>query len=169
MNWRRRVDQLEKSGKILCDLFEDVDEAEIRWKPTPERWSMLEVLVHLWEEEPEDFRRRVALTLEDPAQAWPTIDPEGWVAGRRYNQRDPAEALAGFARERASSLTWLRGLEEPDWEGKHHHSELGDLRAGDLFAAWVAHDFLHIRQISTLRVEYLARSMAPYSIRYAAP
>ncbi len=169
MEWRRLVDQLEASGKTLADLFVDVDDGELRWRPSPERWSMLEVLVHLWDEEKEDFRPRLASTLEDPARDWPPIDPEGWVRERRYYRRDLAEALDGFRAERAASLAWLRSLESPDWDSAHEHGDLGVLRAGDLLAAWTAHDVLHIRQVANLRIEYLGVKTAPYSSRYAMP
>lgn len=174
MDWRRLADQLETSGGVLVDLFADADDAEVRWKPAPERWSMLEVLAHLWDEEKDDFRRRLTLTLEDPGREWPPIDPQRWVRERRYNERDLAEALAGFRRERAASLSWLRGLSqtglaEPAWDRQHEHASVGSLRAGDLLASWVAHDYLHLRQIATLRIEYLAVKAAPYSTRYATP
>ncbi len=169
MEWQRLVNQLETSGRILADIFIDTGDDELRWKPSPERWSMLEVLVHLWDEEKDDFRHRLALTLEDPLQEWSPIDPEGWVDERRYNQRDPAAALAGFRQERAASLEWLRGLDHPAWGHGHEHPQLGVMRAGDLMASWTAHDYLHIRQISNLRIEYLAVKAAPYSTRYAMP
>ena len=69
MDWQRRIDQLERSGRILLQLFEDVEEPELRWKPSPERWSLLEVMVHLWDEEKEDFRYRLFRTLEDWGEA----------------------------------------------------------------------------------------------------
>jgi len=169
MDWRRLTDQLETSGGILLDLYQGVSDAEARWKPAPERWSMLEVLVHLWDEEQDDFRRRISSTLEDPAREWPPIDPEGWVVERRYNERALAEALAGFRQERAASIEWLCGLADPDWDRAHEHPSLGRLRAGDLLAAWAAHDDLHIRQIAQLRAEYLEVQAAPYSTRYALP
>lgn len=169
MDWQRLANQLETSGGILSDLFTDVDDDEVRWKPAPERWSMLEVLGHLWDEEKDDFRRRLALTLQDPAGEWPPIDPEGWARERRYNERDLPESLAGFRQERAASLTWLRGLGEPAWDRGHEHAALGVLRAGDLLASWTAHDYLHIRQITNLRLEYLKVKAAPYSTRYAMP
>lgn len=169
MDWQRRIDQLERSGRILLQLFEDVEEPELRWKPSPERWSLLEVMVHLWDEEKEDFRYRLFRTLEDPKQAWPSIDPEGWPVERRYNEADLTEALAGFSAERATSISALRALQDPDWKLSYEHPEMGTIRAGDLLAAWVAHDQLHIRQVANLRVEYLATSMAPYLIFYAHP
>ena len=169
MEWRRLADRLQTSGNILLELFAGVGDAEAQWRPAPDRWSMLEVLVHLGDEEREDFRPRISSILEDPAREWPPIDPEGWVVERRYNERDLAEALDGFRQERAASLEWLRGLGEPDWDRAHEHPSMGVLRAGDLLAAWAAHDDLHIRQIAQLRVEYLDVRLAPYSTRYAMP
>ncbi len=169
MDGRRCADQLETTGGVLANLYTGVDDDELRWKPAPQRWSMLEVLVHMWDEEKDDFRHRLSLTLEDPRREWPPIDPEGWVDERRYNDRDVAEALAGFRRERAASVAWLRGLAEPDWGRAHEHPAMGVLRAGDLLAAWTAHDLLHIRQIANLRLEYLGVTSAPYSARYAMP
>ena len=161
--------QLETSGRILAAFFTDAEDDEVRWKPAPERWSMLEVLCHLRDEEKDDFRRRLSLTLEDPTRDWPPIDPEGWARERRYNERDLAESLAGFERERSASLAWLRSLDEPSWDRDHEHPALGVLRAGDLLASWAAHDVLHIRQITNLRIAYLKLQAAPYSTRYAMP
>jgi hypothetical protein len=42
-------------------------------------------------------------------------------------------------------------------------SYLPHTRAGDMFAAWVAHDLLYLRQLWT----YLSRQMTGYSTRYA--
>ncbi len=169
MEWQRLVNQLETGCVILSDLFIDVDDAEARWQPAPERWSMLEVLCHLWDEEKHDFRHRLSLTLRDPTQEWQPIDPEGWVRERRYNERDLAESLAGFRQERVASLAWLRDLDQPAWDRGHEHASLGVLRAGDLLASWAAHDHLHVRQISNLRIDYLKVKAAPYSTRYAMP
>jgi len=41
------------------------------WKPAPGKWSILEVVNHLYDEEREDFRQRLELVLKDPALAWP--------------------------------------------------------------------------------------------------
>jgi hypothetical protein len=51
----------------------------------------------------------------------------------------------------------------------HQHPGLGALRAGDLLAAWCAHDLLHLRQLANVRLALLEQDAAPYSLRYAAP
>ncbi len=160
--------ELESSFAVLEAQFRGVELELLRFKPAPETWSMLEVLVHLWEEEHLDFRPRLASTLEDPERQWVTIDPEGWVAQRRYNERHPAEALEGFRTERATSLAWLRGLEAPAWDHVYSHP-MGKIRAGDLMVSWLVHDHIHTRQVANLRCLWLPRHAEPYSTRYAMP
>jgi len=47
--------------------------------------------------------------------------------------------------------------------------KIGKLHAGDMLAAWLAHDFMHMRQIVNLHLEYHIREAQPFSIKYAAP
>jgi len=164
-----QIRALAASGHALCDLYTDVSVEQSRWRPAAEKWSLLEILCHLGDEEREDFRQRVRLTLEDPSVDWPPIAPQGWVNVRSYNERDLAGALADFERERVASLDWLRGLEAPSWENARRHPVAGSLRAGDLLASWVAHDLLHMRQIVSTRLAYLNEKAAPYSTAYALP
>jgi hypothetical protein len=63
----------------------------------------------------------------------------------------------------------LRSLAAPDWQAARTHPVAGTLHAGDLMAAWVAHDLLHIRQIAELPHAYLAVVAAPYRTEYAGP
>jgi hypothetical protein len=133
---------------------------EATWKPPSGAWSILEIVCHLGDEEVDDFRTRLRLTLEDPSQDWPKIDPEGWARERRYNERDLGESLERFARERAASVAWLRSLRDVDWSRAATHPRLGSLRAGDLMASWAAHDALHLRQIAK-RLHELAAADAP--------
>jgi hypothetical protein len=154
------------NAQRVRSLVRDVSDEQARWKPDAGSWSVLEVVSHLYDEEREDFRVRLDVILHRPDDAWPPIDPEGWVTARRYNEGDPATVLDGFLREREASLAWLCSLEEPDWE-KAYKAPFGSIRAGDMFAAWVAHDLLHLRQLVELHWAYLNRQMTGYSTRYA--
>lgn len=58
-------------------LLAGVSPDQARWKPDPLQWSILEVVNHLADEEVEDFRQRLELTLRDPKAEWPPIDPQG--------------------------------------------------------------------------------------------
>jgi hypothetical protein len=129
----------------------------------------LEVINHLYDEEQEDFRPRLDLLLHQPGQAWPAIDPAGWVIGRQYNQRDIETSLHNFLKARQESISWLKNLSSPDWQSAYEHPSIGHISAGDIFASWLAHDFLHMRQLAELHWTYVSFLAQPYAVDYAGP
>lgn len=143
---------------------------QAHWRPAPGKWSVLGVVCHLLDEEREDFRLRLDLLLHHPGEAWPPIRPEAWPTERNYEARELGPTLAAFLGERAQSLAWLRGLcgvPESDWTRPYQHPKEGPLTAGDLLTSWVAHDLLHLRQLTRLHYEYVTRLAQPHSPRYA--
>jgi hypothetical protein len=44
---------------------------------------------------------------------------------------------------------------------------LGPIRAGDLLAAWAAHDAAHLRQIASRLIDLAKRDAGEYHISYA--
>jgi hypothetical protein len=161
------IESLRRFGVILPQLVADVSSDDARWRPVDGSWSILEVVSHLCDEEEYDFRARVRSTLETPERPWDPIDPPGWAVERRYNERELATEAARFQQLRASSVTWLRSLDNPDWSRTHLHPKFGPLNAGELFAAWVAHDQLHLRQIAKRQFQMIQRDAEPYSTHYA--
>lgn len=164
------VARLGANAAVIRSLASEVSDKQARWRPGEGKWSILEVVNHLYDEERDDFRTRLRLTLEDPTQDWPPIDPERWAVEREYNKRDPAESLARFLDEREMSIEWLRGLESPDWRAAHVHPQAGSMTAGKILLNWLAHDLLHIRQLTRLHFEYVQREaleLGPLGLRYA--
>ncbi len=48
--------QLARQAEAIHALVQDVSDDQARWKPSPDDWSILEVIHHLYDEEIEDFR-----------------------------------------------------------------------------------------------------------------
>jgi len=160
------IQNLETSAAAVHALAGNVSAEQARWKPDPAAWSMLEVICHLLDEEREDFRAHLQGALQQPVPAWSEIAPQRWVVERRYNERELTPTLEQFRAERAASLGWLRSLAAPDWQAGYA-LDWGRLSAGDLLAAWVAHDLLHLRQLVELRYAWLAQAACPFDPRYA--
>ncbi len=120
---------------------------------------------HLAYEEEHDFRARLDLVLHSPQQALAPGDPARGVT-EQGRQRGLDLACEGFLEARQESLTWLRTLQSPDWD-QAVEEPFGFLRAGDILAAWAAHDLLHLRQLIELRYHYLAQRVKPYGVAYA--
>lgn len=143
-----------------------IGDDEAAYRPDPEAWSVLDVLGHLVNEESADFRARMRATLKDPEGPWPRLDPHAAVAAARRDVRSARSLVERFREERAVSLAWLATLDTPDL-GRAHVAEGRRLRAGDLLAAWVAHDLVHLRQLTAVRLAWWARRAAPYELAYA--
>jgi hypothetical protein len=161
------ITRLSHTAETIQSLVHHVGREQAVWKPSTNEWSILEVVNHLADEENEDFRKRFDLTLNTSDALWPGIDPPRWARDRSYNTRDLAASLERFLLERDKSITWLKGLSAPDLERTHVQPPLGSIRAGDLLASWVAHDLLHIRQLTRLHYGWLERTLAPYDVSYA--
>jgi len=162
------INRFSKNLEVFAGLLSGVSLEQARWKPSPDKWSMLEVVNHLYDEEREDFRQRIKLVLADPTQIWPPIDPRNWVTARGYNDKELDTSLKNFFSEREQSLLWLTGLSKPNWQNSNTGPN-GTLRAGDLLASWLAHDFLHIRQLTRLHWQYLSITVEPYQTAYGGP
>jgi hypothetical protein len=168
MNLDYLTAQMANHAETIQALVQGLSVEQARWRPGPDCWSILEVINHLHDEEIEDFRTHLDIVLHHPSQPWPGIDPEGWVTERQYNQRDVRESLGDFLNARGESLVWLRGLSSPNWQATYE-APFGQITAGDLFASWVAHDLLHIRQLVELHWAYTTLLVSPHRVDYAGP
>ncbi len=158
--------ELVDSTNMISALLAGITEEEARVKPNPESWSILETLCHLYDEEREDFREHLDFILHRQNEQWHRIDTEGWVKSRKYNQQDFRAIKEKFFAERGKSLDWLKGLSDADWDASYT-TEFRTMSAGDMFASWVAHDNLALRQFVELRRARLEHITQPYNIAYA--
>jgi hypothetical protein len=152
--------------RVIRNLVDGVDPALLRAREGENRWSPLEILAHLLDEEREDFRPRAqAAAAGRPIERG--IAPEKWAIERSYNDMDPEHVLGDFESERARSCRWLADLDVERLEAALEHPELGRMRCGDFVAAWRMHDLLHLRQLSTALAVLTARSLPGWRLDYA--
>ena len=152
------ISELKRNKEVFKQLLTGTSTEIYTWKHAPDKWCMLEMLCHLVDEEIEDFRARVQHVLTSPDKEAKSIDPQGWVSERRYMEQDFDTVLSRFLDERQRSIDWLQSLDNPQWNNTYNHPKLGGLTAKMFFTNWLAHDYLHIRQIVKLRYDYLSHS-----------
>lgn len=161
------IDQLQQNAQRIAALLENTKREEHIWKPSQDKWCLLEVICHLYDEEELDFKTRLNHVLTTPELPLPSsIDPVAWVTDKKYIEQDFDGKLTGFLEKRKKSVTWLRSLENPNWKNAYQHPKFGPLSAKMFLVNWVAHDYLHIRQITRLKYEYL-KELSHQSLLYA--
>jgi len=150
------VEQLNQNKTLLYNILRDVDNAMIVWKKTPDKWCLLEIVCHLYDEERDDFRFRTQWVLKRPNEVPPPFNPIDWISEHSYLQQDYSKMLNQFIKEREQSIKWLRSLKNPKWDNSFEHPKLGAMTAKYFLNNWLAHDYLHLRQITKLKFDYFS-------------
>lgn len=166
MNHLEIAGQLENNRETFRSLFEGRSREQQSWSADPGQWSLHGILCHLADEELLDFRLRCEHILTTPELEWPATDPVGWIETHDYGSKEYDTVLAELLAERDRTVAWLRGLENPNWENAYQHPSFGPVSAKLILDNWLAHDYLHIRQIIKVNYLYL-RSQSDVDFRYA--
>lgn len=144
-----------RNKETFDSIFRNVPEDLITWKQNPEKWCPLEIICHLYDEECEDFKVRIKHVFESPDLQPPPVNPTKWVSERKYMNQDYYSKLNAFFKERDRSINWLKNLENPPWNNAYIHPKFGAMSAYYFLSNWLAHDYLHIKQMIRLNFDYL--------------
>ncbi|MBL0340366.1 MAG: DinB family protein [Bacteroidetes bacterium] len=149
------IKEFEINDAVFKQLLSQLSSKEYLWREHEGKWNLLEVVCHLYDEERDDFKTRFKSVLDDPDKPFPPIDPVGWVTDRNYSEQDFNTMVAKFLLERKASIAWLQSLENPPLENSYMHPKLGPMSGRFILSNWLAHDYLHIRQILRIKYNYL--------------
>ncbi len=166
MKTSHAIAELTRNQSVFSTLLNGISEDEYLWKPGKDKWCLLEIICHLFDEERGDFKERIISVLEDPSKPLPPLDPVTLVTDRKYIHQNYYKELNNFLIERNDSINWLESLKKPEWENAYQHPKVGPISASFLLNNWLAHDYLHIRQIIKLRYFY-TQAISGESLDYA--
>jgi hypothetical protein len=159
--------ELARLPAVLTPLVAGLDAGMWRQRPAPAEWSPIEIVCHLRDEEVEDFGARVRVIVEG-GTAFSPIDPESRAVQRRYVDANPAAAMAALGERRAASVAYLETVDPARLTRAIEHPRTGRLSGLDLLAAWVAHDRLHLAQLTATLARLWADRWALFRTEYAA-
>jgi len=119
--------------------------ADLRTKPEPREWSVLECIGHVTDAETVmSARYRWVLAHDEPELIG--YDQDLWVDGLRRNDGDPADLLAAFeAARRANIALWRRSTAEQRARVGIHR-ERGRESFDLMFRLLAGHDRVHLDQ-----------------------
>ena len=124
---------------------------DLRRRPAPQEWSVLELLGHLADAEIVlAGRYRWVISQDQPALLG--YDQDQWVARLRHNQGQPEELLAVFSGLREANLRLWVGTSAEDRARVALHAERGAESYDLMFRMLAGHDRFHLNQMrDTLR------------------
>ncbi len=133
----------------LARLIDGVSSEHLRRRPAPDKWSVVEILAHLAEDELASSWRYRQM-LEHDGETLHGFDQELWAALGNYATWSVREALELFRLLRQANLRMLDTLSPGQWEHSGNHVERGKLTVRELARHMAAHDINHVKQIETL-------------------
>jgi hypothetical protein len=140
---------LAAAPKRLERLVKGFHAATLRKRPAPQKWSIVEIVLHLTDSElARSFRIRLILgTPGTPLQAF---DQDAWVVALHYDKRSVQKALEEFRVLREANLALFRTLSPKQWKQEGFHAERGKETVESLVRLAAGHDINHIRQIEAI-------------------
>jgi DinB family protein len=135
--------------RIVAELIAAIPEARLRERPSPGKWSVVEIIAHLAEDELSSSWRYRQM-IENSGCALAGFDQDEWARLGNYRSWKPAEALEMFRLLREANLRLLHGLSADEWERYGVHAERGRITVRDLARHMAGHDMNHVGQIRAI-------------------
>jgi len=141
---------MELTEPLLRTVLNDAA-SDLRKRPAPAEWSVLELLGHLVDAEMVmSGRFRWTVSQDEPPLVG--YDQDRWVARLRHNDDQPDELLAVFSALRAANVRLWRRSSADDRDRVAMHAERGPESYDLMFRMLAGHDRFHLNQMrETLR------------------
>lgn len=140
---------LRASPIILGALVAGLDDRQVRWRPAPGEWAVIEVVAHIADVD-ERAHTRLRRMLAEDSPFLPAFDQDALAVERAYIGMDLPGEVARYRNSRTAHLTDLAALDRHQWQRTGHHEAAGDMTV-QLYEAHVAsEDVDHLAQIARL-------------------
>jgi len=149
--FKKHLEAAEKSPKEIAAAVSGLAEKVLRYKPSPEKWCVLEVLGHLADVEI-IYGYRLRQMLADSKPVITPIDQDAWARNLNYMDSPPSELVAFYGLGRHHNLRLLRSLKAPDLAKSAFHPELQrEATVAELVEMMGGHGAGHLQQIEKLK------------------
>ncbi len=150
---KKHLEAAEKSPKEIAAAVSGLSPQVLRYKPAPEKWSILEILGHLADIEiVYAYRLRQMLADQKPVIA--PMDQDEWAKKLGYMDTPAPELVALYGLNRHHNLRLLRRLKPADLERSAFHPEdQQDMTVAALVEKMAGHGTNHLQQIERLKKE----------------
>jgi hypothetical protein len=122
-------------------------------------WSPKDVLAHFVDVEQDAFGTRLRRMIDEDRPAIASIDPLARLGDPKWTARTVDSLLDELARERATTVAWLRTLNDEQLQRAADHDAVGEITVANLLHYWPTHDMAHIRQIQRMLSAVLRHEM----------
>jgi uncharacterized damage-inducible protein DinB len=148
---RELIEQYVAGGEKLRRAVAGLTPEELRARPGPGAWSVLEVVVHLADSDAISIdRMKRILTEENPPLLY--ADETAYIARLHTHEQELEDALVLFEVGRRQWARVLRRLPDEAFLRAGTHNRRGTVTLGDMVASYVKHVDEHLEFVLGKRV-----------------
>ncbi|HKW68522.1 MAG TPA: DinB family protein [Terriglobales bacterium] len=133
----------------IAGLIAGIAPARLKQPPAPGKWSVLQIIAHLAEDELASSWRYRQMLEHDGAEL-SAFDQDLWARVGDYSSWQHEEALTMFRLLRQANLRMFARLSPQQWQRCGTHTERGKVTIRELCRHMAAHDVNHIEQIKRI-------------------
>ncbi len=119
---KQKIAQYGEGPALLAQTVKKFPREMWQWKPSPDRWSIHEILVHLADSETNAYLRARRF-LADPGEMVMAYDQDLWAKKLNYHAQSTDDALALIALVRKMTYAIIQDLPESAWSAVCKHPE----------------------------------------------
>ena len=134
---------------LIEAAIEGLSEDDLRRRPSPDGWSILEVACHL-RDYAQTEGERIRRLVEEDNPAIEAYDQEARARERDYRGDDPRRALTALRAFWGGLAYQLEGLSDAQWQRGGTHSEWGAITVHSRAEQQVAHAGDHLEQLKAI-------------------
>ena len=145
----RRLQKIESYGNAHAQLVEALErfpKEMWRFRPSPDRWSVHEIVVHIADSEANSYIR-CRRFIAEPGNTVMAYDENRWAEALRYHDQSADEAVELFKWLRLRSYQLIKALPEPAWSNTVYHPENGSMTLDDWLDVYERHVREHVEQM----------------------
>jgi len=148
---KKHLDAAEKSPKQIAAAVLGLPDKTLRYKPSPDKWCILEVLGHLADIEIV-YAHRFRQMLADRKPVIAPMDQDAWAQNLGYTETPVPELVALYGLNRHHTVQLLRRLKSGDLGKSAYHPELKhDVTVAEYVEKMATHGANHLQQIERLK------------------
>jgi hypothetical protein len=148
---KKHLDAAEKNPKQIAAAVSGLPDKTLRYKPSPDKWCILEILGHLSDIEIV-YAHRFRQMLADKEPVIAPMDQDAWAKNLDYLETPAPELIALYGLNRHHNVQLLRRLKAADLAKSAYHPELKQhVTVANYVERIGGHGANHLQQIERLK------------------
>lgn len=146
MKYESELNEYLSGIELLKNKVKEFDSDSFTYKPSPDKWSIQEIIIHLADAEMNASTRMRKIIAESGSSIIP-YEQDNWAEKLNYNSQNAEQYIGLFALLRDINFRLMKALPDGAWENFVNHPESGKITLKRWLDIYNNHLKNHLKQM----------------------